>query len=153
MFYLILDRDPIKSAQLVPDKIKFKQLTELCQLICSVGTSNVYKHVKQGKQLQEWIKNNPEWTFIYGMQLFLSCKEFVKFTTETGCKQISILKSLSKIFNKNKEYRIPQTGIFRYSKDYQCSIPTNTELPIDDCIKEYKKYVEWKKLKGIRGYV
>jgi hypothetical protein len=43
-------------------------------------------------------------------------------------------------------------AVFRYSKDYQCDIPTNTELPIKECIEQYKKYVEWKKLNNVKGY-
>lgn len=46
----------------------------------------------------------------------------------------------------------PQTAIFRYSKDYECNISTDTELPIDECIEQYKKYIIWKKEKGIKGY-
>ena len=61
MFLLVLDKDAVKSAQLVPDKIKFKQLIELCQLICSAGYSNVYKKINQGKELQNWIIRNSVW--------------------------------------------------------------------------------------------
>ena len=56
MFLLILDKDPIRSAHLIPDKLKFKQLIELGQLVCSAGISDIYKPIKQGKQLQEWKK-------------------------------------------------------------------------------------------------
>ena len=31
MMLIILDKDPEESAKLLPDKIKFKQLIELCQ--------------------------------------------------------------------------------------------------------------------------
>ena len=65
MFLLILDKNPIYSAELVPNGIVLKQVVELCQLICSAGISDVYKPIKQGKKLQEWIKKNPEWTYIY----------------------------------------------------------------------------------------
>lgn len=52
MMLIILDKNPLKSAELVPDKIKFKQLIELGQLICSAGISDVYKPIKQGKELE-----------------------------------------------------------------------------------------------------
>lgn len=56
MMLLILDRNPVKSALLVPDKLKFKQLLELAQMISTI-TGSVYKPVRQGKEIQEWIKN------------------------------------------------------------------------------------------------
>ena len=61
MFLLVLSVDPITSANLIPDKLKFKQLIELGQLICSVGISDVYKPIRQGKEIQKWIKKYPEW--------------------------------------------------------------------------------------------
>ena len=74
MMLIILDKDPVKSAQLLPDKIKFKQLIELCQLICSAGISNVYKPIKQGKHLQNWILKNPIWTKKFAIALYELCK-------------------------------------------------------------------------------
>ncbi len=153
MFLLVLDKNPIKSAKLVPDKIKFKQLLELCQLICSAGISDVYKPIKQGKELQEWVSKNKGWCYHYFSSLLNYSAIYTKLKAETYFKLAAIRNDLrnSTILNFNDFY--VGTAIFRYSKDYKCNIPTNTELRIDECIKEYKKYVEWKKLKGVRGYI
>lgn len=154
MFLLILDKDPIRSAHLIPDKLKFKQLIELGQLVCSAGISDVYKPIKQGKQLQEWIKNNPEWTYFYMNALNDDCGHIVNMRGNTRLDILNILASLLLTCNDRLHYDI-KTGVFRYSKDFEwfTKHPTNTELPIKECIKEYKKYVEWKKLKGVKGYV
>ena len=42
---------------------------------------------------------------------------------------------------------LPETAIFRYVKEYEefTEYPTNAELPIDVAVKEYEKYVEFKK--------
>lgn len=38
-----------------------------------------------------------------------------------------------------------KTAIFRYKKDYSgTTYATDTELPINVAIAEYKKYMEWK---------
>lgn len=155
MFLLVLDKNPIKSAELVPDKIKLKQLIELCQLICSAGISDVYKPIKQGKELQEWVRKNKGWCYHCFSSLLSYSNIYGKIKVKTYFKLATIRNDL-----KNSTILIPSdfyvgTAIFRYSKDYECmtKYKTNTELPIDECIKEYKKYVEWKKLKGVRGYV
>ena len=149
MFLLILDKDPIKSAQLVPDKLKFKQLIELCQLICSAGISDIYKSIKQGKELQYWVRNNQNYVKRYGASLFLWCKENIKMKLETEEKIFNILLDLDLTDDK----KISEFAIFRYSKDYDCPLKTNTVLPIDLCANLYKDYIEWKKLKCVRGYV
>jgi hypothetical protein len=150
MFLLVLDKDPVKSADLVPDKLKFKQLIELGQLICSVGISDVFKLIKQGKELQKWILKNKCWVYVYYSRLLFWAIPNVNMKIDTMAKLIEIKNNLMySIENKNNI----DTAIFRYSKDYQSDIPTNTELPIDECIEQYKKYVEWKKLKDVKGYV
>lgn len=50
MMLLILDENPILAANLVPSKLKFKQLLELSQLICSAGISGVYKKFHKVKR-------------------------------------------------------------------------------------------------------
>lgn len=152
MFLLVLDKDPVKSAKLIPTKIRFKQLLELCQLVCSSGMSNIYKPIKQGKDLQKWVKNNPKWTYYFLDTLLNYCEKYNKANIDTIIKFHDIAFELLGYCNEDMVYN-PTTAIFRYSKDYQSDIPTNTELPIDECIEQYKKYVEWEKLKGIRGYV
>lgn len=151
MFLLILDKNPIYSAELVPNGIVLKQVVELCQLICSAGISDVYKPIKQGKKLQEWIKKNPEWTYIYLNILMYRAKCLFKVSRDSFLKILQICIDLSNICNDSMEEEI-ETAIFRYSKDYKCNIPTNSELPIDECIEEYKKYITWKQKNKIRGY-
>lgn len=148
MFLLVLDKDPIKSAELVPDKIKFKQLIELYKLICSAGISDVYKTIKQGKELQYWIRNNQGWVKKYGAYLLNWCVENTKISTKTQFKIISILFNLDETIGNE-----PETAIFRSSKDYKYPLDNNIALPINICIKHYKQYIEWKKLKGVKGYV
>lgn len=148
MMLIILDKDPIKSAQLLPDKIKFKQLIELCQLICSAGISNVYKPIKQGKHLQNWILKNQIWTKKFAIALYELCKS-INMSKSTMKNIIDIISSIPYETSKDKEI---ETAIFRYSKNYECKIFTNTELPIEQCIEQYKKYVEWKKKKNVKGY-
>lgn len=148
MFLLVLDKNPIKSAELVPDKIKFKQLIELCQLICSAGISDVYKPIKQGKELQYWIRNNQGWVKKYGAYLLNWCVENTKISTKTQFKIISILFNLDETIGKE-----PETAIFRSSKDYKYPLGSNIALPINICIEHYKQYIEWKKLNNVRGYV
>ena len=149
MFLLILDEYPVKAANLVPDKLKFKQLLELCQLICSAGLSDVYKPIRQGKDLQTWVKNNQPFVYLYGSTLYDWCKYNTKLSIDTRINFLDILLSL----NKENTYFDSTTAIFRYSKGYKCDIPSNTELPIKECVEHYKKYVEWKKANKVKGYV
>lgn len=138
---IICDKNPIRAAELVPDRLKFKQLLELCQMLCSVGYSNIYKKIPQGKAIQEWIKRNPTWTKEYIIHLFQWCKENKKLTNKT-CNDISqIIMSMPVLF-----WVLPiKTAIFRYNKNYKgTSYPTDSELPIDVAVAEYNKYMEWK---------
>lgn len=153
MFLLILSTNPREACNLLPQKIRFKQLIELSQLICSCGISNVYKPVKQGKELQEWILKNKYWVYMYYSRLFF----WVLKNTNIKPMTVYNLTSIKNDLMRSAKFDNPiiTTAIFRYSKGYECmtKYKTNTELPIRECIKEYKKYVEWKKLKGVRGYV
>lgn len=143
MMLIILDKDPIRSAHLIPDRIKFKQLIELGQLVCSAGISDIYKSIPQGKELQEWVKRNPEWTYFYMRSLLEDCMHVVDMSNSTRLDILNMLANLILICDDRMHYSI-YTGVFRYSKDYKSNIPSKTELPIDECINEYKKYVEWK---------
>ena len=140
MFLIILDKNPYKAAELIPDRLKFKQLLELCQLICSTGISDVYKPIKQGKELQEWIVNNQEWVCLYGCCLYRKCRDVFNIKNETRQKILNILEKL-KLGDKE-----PQTAIFRYVKEYAefTEYESNSELPIDVAISEYKRYLEYK---------
>lgn len=149
MFLLVLDKNPVKSAQLVPDGIKFKQLIELCQLICSAGISNVYKPIKQGKELQKWVIKHKCWTYNYLLELKFYVLKNIKIGMKTANDIEKIIYDLVVSIKEDKE---PTTAIFRCSKDYECNISTDTELPIDECIEQYKKYIIWKKEKGVKCY-
>lgn len=140
MMFLILDENPVKSALLVPDKLKFKQLLELAQMISTI-TGSVYKPVRQGKEIQEWIKKYPDYTKFYYKTLYAWCFENVNMQEKTIKDLMTIYLSLS-----YKEIDIfPTTAIFRYNKKYNHTrFENNSELPIKMAIYEYKKYLCWK---------
>lgn len=141
---IILDKNPKDAATLVPNKIKFKQLLELGQLICSVKYSSVFKPVAQGKEIQEWIKRNPRWVFSYFKALLSWSINHVKMSYETKNKFMNILYDFYEVFKNRSTIEI-KTAIFRYSLEYKnTQYSSNSELPISRAIKEYRKYVEWK---------
>lgn len=144
MFLLILDKNPDKSAELVPDRLKFKQMLELGQLICSAGISNVFKPIKQGKELQVWIKNNKNWIYWYMMFLFNYCINHLNLKFETIYKLKEIIRDLHNSIDITIQEQYPKNAIFRYKQGYKSQYNTNSELPIDIAVKEYRKYVKWK---------
>lgn len=139
---IILDENPIQAAHKVPDKLKFKQLLELCQMICSCGYSDLYKKVHQGKEIQAWIKETPNWVDSYGYQLFWWCKKNINLKLKTRLDISFILEALRVRTDSDKQEI--SSAIFRYSKGYESKHETNTELPIREAIKEYEKYMKWK---------
>lgn len=139
MMLLIYDVNPQISAQRVPDGLKFKQLLELAQLISSV-TNSVYKPIKQGKEIQEWIKNNSGYIKMYYNTLFQWCKENINMKDKTISDLQTIYDSISDTI-----YITPKNVIFRYSKDYtESKYFSKTLLPINEAIIEYNKYTNWK---------
>ena len=144
MFLLILDKNPYRAAELVPDRLKFKQLLELGQLICSAGISDVYKKIYQGKDLQKWIKLNPIWVLSYYSSLLTWCILHIKLKKETFEKFRDIMCDLYNNFKTQEKSEI-KTAIFRYIKKYtETEYKSNSELPIDIAVNEYKKYAKWK---------
>lgn len=141
MMLIVLDKNPILAAQLVPNNLKFKQLLELAQMICSCGYSNIYKKIPQGKKIQEWIKRNPTWVKEYATELLEVCKKNTNIKHKTVCDITAIICSMPIVL-----WVLPiETAIFRYKKDYTgTTYATDTELPIDEAVREYKKYMEWK---------
>lgn len=140
MMLLILDKNPITAGLLVPDKIRFKQLLELCQMICSCGYSDVYKKIKQGQNIQEWIKNNYTWVRRYAETLLHWCEKNVNLKPKTREDFNKIINSMPHTY-----FVLPiRDAILRYKEGYECEYPTNTELPIEECIREYEKYIMWK---------
>ena len=153
MMLLILDENPILAANLVPSKLKFKQLLELSQLICSAGISGVYKKIPQGKEIQNWILENLAWVYRYFDTLLIYCVDLpnIKYKTVEDFKQI-MHDLLWDIRFNDKIYIPPQTAVLRFSKDYITDYLNNVTLPISKCVEEYKKYVQWKKDKGVKQY-
>lgn len=149
MFFIILDENPIKAAQVLPKGIKFKQLLEVGQLVCSAGYSKVFKPLRSGKEIQEWIKINPAWTQQFMKQLLEDSVGLVNMTNNTFLKLNFILNSLPQTTRPAKA----ETAVFRYSKDYSHTHKSNTKLPIGEAVACYKEYVEWKKQNKVKGYI
>jgi hypothetical protein len=62
----------------------------------------------------------------------------------TNKKFTKILFDLREVYNDSNTAKI-ETAIFRYSSQYKgTEYSSNSELPVDKAIKEYKKYLEWK---------
>ena len=163
MMLIICDKSPDKAVNwLVENTNKnfcFKQLLELGQLICSVGISDVYKEIYQGKEIQKWIIKNKEWVFFYYFELYTFCKrsdidmkketmeKIDEISTDLFCN-CKLKGTKSKVIPKTVDiYPIKydlETAIWRYSKEYESEYETNSELPIDVAVAEYKKYIDWK---------
>lgn len=132
----------------------FKQLLELGQLICSCGISFIFKPINRGKEIQRWILENPHYVYTYFLCLLLWCMEYINLEQKTVEKFNKIISDLSIYINKysllptNIYERFNnifvKTAIFRYKQGYECEYPTNSELPIDVAVEEYKKYIKWK---------
>ena len=87
MMLIIMDKSPEMSVlELIRYSNKqfvWKQLLELCQLICSAGYSDVFKPLKQGKELQNWVGKNITWVKAYGEALLEYCIKNIKLRFET----------------------------------------------------------------------
>ena len=148
MMLIICDKSPYKAVDwLVENTNKqfvWKQLLELCQLICSAGFSDEFRKLKQGKELQTWIMKNKSWARSFGGALLDYCKENINLQYKTYEKIKNILNSLDYIW-----FVTPTTAIWRYSKEYESEYATNSELPIEVVTELYKKYItEFKFKKG-----
>lgn len=145
MMLIITSVNPYMAAEFLIDNTNknfcFKSLLEIAQLISSCGISNVYREVKQGKMLKEWIKQNVSWVYRFYCSLFLWCLKNINLKDKT---KKDLLQIENDLFNHLDGNLIPKTAIWRYSKEYESEYPTNSELPIDICVEEYKKYLEWK---------
>lgn len=152
MMFIITDKNPRRAVKYfvenVPKKIWTKQLRELGHLISSCGISDVFKRVPQGKEIQEWIKKNVHWVYMYYKTLYEYCvnDSGYKYKDKSKSNFLKILKDIEReclgIYIDGWE---PVTGIFRYQKSYTKSkYSSNIEIPIDECTEEYKKYLKWK---------
>lgn len=146
VFLLVLDKNPYKAAELIPDRLKFKQLLELGQLICSAGISDVYKPIKQGKELQEWVKNNRLWVYRFMTCLWIKVVVKTNIKLKTMVDFYKIRQNLFESIKNKKRISYPKVAIFRYVKEYaeMTNYESNSELPIDVAIIEYKRYLEYK---------
>lgn len=142
MMLIILDKDPIKAARKVPASIRHKQLLELMQMLSCIVEFG-YDRLPQGKDIKIWISNNKNWVWWYVRALYEDYIVYSKPKLETKIKY-RCLTDLLECASRNEEYIEPTTAILRYKKGYECKYPTNTELPIDECIREYEKYLAWK---------
>lgn len=135
MMLIVLDKDPIGAALLLPTSIRHKQLLELMQMLsCIVGFG--YDKLSQGKEIKKWISNNKEWVWLYADRLF----SFYKNPKKQTIIKYKCLLDLLECASEGEEYKKPTTAILHYKEGYSCKYPTNTELPIDECVREYEKY-------------
>ena len=148
MMLIVVDKKPNKAVDyLIKHTNKnfcFKQLLELGQLICSCGISDVYKKINQGKLLQEWIKKNKLWIYRFMTCLWIEVVKNINIKPKTMLDLYKIRQSLFDSIEHKKRITYPKTAIFRYKKGYECEYESNSELPIDVAVEEYKKYLEWK---------
>lgn len=149
MMLIVLDKDPVEAVDKLvketPKRFYFKQLIELGQLVCSAGVSNEYKKVNRGKEIQDWIRRNPLWVYAYFNQLRRACLTSVNLADHTKESLSRINAALVNIVHGDSScYEDTKTAVFRYSKEYKISVPTNTELPIDAVTKLYYNYIKWK---------
>lgn len=148
MMLIILDKDPVKAVELIPNKIKHKQLIELCQMLSTINDDGVYKLIKQGKAIMEWIKLHRSYVYAFAMQICYWSLKNINISLVSREKIFSILKQFEMDLDTNY---VIKTAIFRYQKEYtDTKYATDSELPIDVAIEEYKRYVAWKKTKSER---
>ena len=141
MMFLILDKNPTEAALSVPPRLKHKQVLELMQMISEVVNFG-YKPLPQGKVLKKWIGKHKAWTYAYVKVLMAD----LNLSKETEIKYNCLLRLLGPAVIGT--VRDLETAIFRYEKEYEGSkYPTDSELPIDIAVEEYKRYLEYKEKK------
>ena len=142
MMLIITSVNPYMASEYLIDNTNknfcFKSLLEIAQLISSCGISSVYREVKQGKMLKEWIKQNISWVYRFYCSLFLWCLKNINLKDKT---KKDLLQIENDLFNHLDGNLIPKTAIWRYSKEYESEYPTNSELDIDLVCELYKTYL------------
>lgn len=148
MMLIICDKNPKQNVKYLVEHTNknfvFKSLIELGQLICSCGYSNRYKKISQGKELQDWITRNPQWTYEYMKHLFVWCQENVNLSNKTYNDLKSIITEIGKVAKYKGLKTTPKEVIFRYKNTYKSDIPSKMLLNIDTAINKYRHYIEWK---------
>lgn len=146
MMLIVADRDPYKNAHYIVKHTNknflFKSLLELAQLICSSGISSVYKEVKRAYEIQDWILKNKLWVHRYYTTLLYLSLGHVKMRLKTIADLYAVSDDLWVSIEKKKRINYPKTCIFRYKKGYKNKYKSNSELPLEEGIKEYRKYIE-----------
>lgn len=143
---IIADKDPYKNARYIAERTNknflFKSLLELGQLICSTGVCSIYDPVKRAYEIQDWILKNKLWVYRYYKTLWWECLGDINWKPKT-CKELyEIGNALFDSMEKKKRIVYPKTCIFRYKKGYNSKYESNSELPLEEGIKEYRKYIE-----------
>ena len=115
MFLLVLSDNPYEATNLIPIRLKFKQLLELCQLCAGCGITKQMKPIRQGQNIQKWILKNKGFIFIYFNQLFEWVKLNVGISFQTYEKLEQIKRDLYFSLDKTT-WDYPETAIFRYVK-------------------------------------
>ena len=146
MMLIVADRDPYKNAHYIAEHTNknflFKSLLELAQLICSCEISCIYKPVKRAYEIQDWILKNKLWVFRYYTALSFLCLGNIKMSAKTMVDFYIIRDDLWVSIEKKRRIIYPKTCIFRYRKGYNSKYESNSELPLEEGIKEYRKYIE-----------
>ena len=143
---IVADRDPYKNAHYIAKNTNknflFKSLLELGQLICSAGISSVFQEVKRAYEIQDWILKNKLWVYRYYTTLFFLCLGEIQLKPSTAVKLYKVRDDLWDKIEHKKRITYPKTCIFRYKKGYNSKYTSNSELPLAEGIKEYRKYIE-----------
>lgn len=146
MMLIVADRDPYKNAHYIAKHTNknflFKSLLEIAQLVCSAGISSVYKPVNRACEIQDWILKNKLWVHRYYTTLLYLSLGHVKMGLKTIADLYAVSDDLWVSIEKKKRINYPKTCIFRYKKGYESKYKSNSELPLEEGIKEYRKYIE-----------
>ena len=62
--------------------------------------------------------------------------------SKTALDLYNIENDLFDSIERKKRIVYPKTCIFRYKKGYNSNYESNSELPLEEGIKEYRKYIE-----------
>jgi hypothetical protein len=143
---VVAEKSPIENAFYIKNNTNknflFKSLLELAQLICSCGISNVFKRVHRAKEIQNWILKNKLWVYRYYNALYFMCLKEINAKPITFVKLYKIREDLYELVKNKRRITYPKTAIFRYKKGYSTKYKTNSELPIEECMKAYREYIE-----------
>lgn len=140
MMFIIADKQPTKAVNFLIENTNknycFKQLLELSQLLASCGYTKQMKPIRQGADIQGWIKQNKAWTYNYYKELNKWVQNNINLKQETRVKFNTIEHDIQTYSNTDIK-----DVVFRYKQGYVCKYKTNSLLPINIGVREYKKYI------------